>query len=328
MVTTGDIHKAEEALKDAQTGLSKDESDLDDVMLAMDVVDTLRHEKLMVEKELFGEERRQALVERLRDIYDAQGIQVSDDVLMDGVLALEEQRFVFDPPKKSFGLSLAKVYINRARWLPLLTIFMAVIAGGWAVNHFAFERPAQLEAARMETLFGKTLPNQINAERDAAISIAATDDVRARVNDIHGLAETAIRDKDAKGAERYAKELAALNSEIGQSYELRVVNRPNEMSGVFRVNDASDQVRNYYLIVEATNAAGDAVKATITSEEDRMTRRTNIWGVRVPDHVFQRVADDKRDDFIIQKNLVGVKKRGYLDPEFSIETSGGTILEW
>jgi len=38
MVTTGDIHKAAEELKDAQTGLSKDESDLDDVMLAMDVV--------------------------------------------------------------------------------------------------------------------------------------------------------------------------------------------------------------------------------------------------------------------------------------------------
>ena len=62
MVTTGDIHKAEEKLKDAQTSLTTDESDLDDVMLAMDVVDTLRHEKLMVEKELFGEERRQALV--------------------------------------------------------------------------------------------------------------------------------------------------------------------------------------------------------------------------------------------------------------------------
>jgi len=68
---------------------------LDDIMLAMDVVDTLRHEHIMVEKDLASENRRKNLIERLRGIYKAQGIEVPDSVLMDGVLALEEQRLIF-----------------------------------------------------------------------------------------------------------------------------------------------------------------------------------------------------------------------------------------
>ena len=40
---------------------------LDDVMLAMDVVDTLRHDQLIVERELNEEERRAKLIERLRE---------------------------------------------------------------------------------------------------------------------------------------------------------------------------------------------------------------------------------------------------------------------
>lgn len=328
MVTTGDIHKAEEELKSAHTDLSSGDGNLDDVMLAMDVVDTLRHEKLMVEKELFGEERRQALVSRLRDIYDAQGIQVTDDVLMDGVLALEEQRFVFEPPKQTFGLKLAKIYINRRRWMPLLTLFVTVIFGAWAINHFAFERPARQEAARAETLLTKTIPAQIAEERDAALSIAKSDGVKTKINDLYGLADTAIQNKDSASAQKYAKDMADLRKEISQSYELRVVNRSNEMSGVFRLNDEDDRVRNYYLIVEAVNAAGEPVTVSVTSEEDRTSRRTNIWGVRVPESVFQNVANDKRDDRIIQNNLIGVKKRGYLEPEYAVETSGGKILEW
>ena len=44
---------------------------LDEVMLAMDVVDTLRHRALLVERELHAEDRDQKLLERLRELYAA-----------------------------------------------------------------------------------------------------------------------------------------------------------------------------------------------------------------------------------------------------------------
>ncbi len=325
MVNTGDIFQAEEA---EQAAKNNGDAALDDVMLAMDVVDTARHEDRLLNDDLAGDERQRVLLERLRTIYDAQGIEVSDKVLLDGVLALETQRFEYKAPKKSLGLSVAKLYINRARWLPLFSIFLTVILGAWLVNHYAFERPAQLEAQRIEKLFSETFPNQIDAQRDTGLAAAATDDIKTRINELHALAASAIAEKDIKKAREYSEDLSELSEDISQSYSLRIVNRRNEMSGVFRLNDDNNNVRNYYLIVEAINAAGEPVKVTINSEEDNQTRQTSIWGLRVPDQVFQSVADDKRDDMIIQNNIVGQKRRGYLEPEYSIETSGGKILEW
>ena len=57
---------------------------LDETMLAMDVVDTIRHADRLVERELSGEDRQQRLRERLREIYKSQGIEVADHVLDQG----------------------------------------------------------------------------------------------------------------------------------------------------------------------------------------------------------------------------------------------------
>ena len=58
---------------------------LEDVMLAMDVVDTLRHRQGLVERELSAGDRRTRLIEQLRDTYHSQGIEVTDgSVAFDG----------------------------------------------------------------------------------------------------------------------------------------------------------------------------------------------------------------------------------------------------
>ena len=58
---------------------------LDDVLLAMDVVDTLRHREQLVARELDEEGREEELLQRLKDIYEAQGIEVPERILKDGV---------------------------------------------------------------------------------------------------------------------------------------------------------------------------------------------------------------------------------------------------
>ena len=62
---------------------------LDDIMIAMDVVDTLRHREDLVRRELDEEQREAELIARLRKIYHDQGIEVPDRVLADGVKALQ-----------------------------------------------------------------------------------------------------------------------------------------------------------------------------------------------------------------------------------------------
>ncbi len=53
-----------------------DKKPLDEVLLAMDVVDTLRHRQLTLAREMDDVGRERELIERLKDIYHAQGIEV------------------------------------------------------------------------------------------------------------------------------------------------------------------------------------------------------------------------------------------------------------
>ena len=328
MVNTGDIHEADEASKRASAAIKSDEK-LDDVMLAMDVVDTLRHDRFMVEKELATEDRRAALIARLKDIYKAQGIEVPDDVLMDGVLALEEQRFVYNPPTKGLGRSLATFYVNRRKWLPLLYTFGIILGAASSINYFGFERPQKIEAQKTERLLTKTLPGQLTEAHQQSLSLAKTDEIKSKANDLYGLADEAIKNKDVRGAEKYTEDLKGLSADLSQRYTLRVVSRPGEYSGVFRINDeGGSEVRNYYLIVEGITPSGETAKVLINSEEDQKSRRTSIWGVRVPETVFNVIAADKKDDQIIQNSIIGEKRQGYLKPDYKIDTSGGLILDW
>src|SRR5689334_6081107 len=97
----------------ADTGVAAHAPQLDDVMIAMDVVDTLRHRETLVSKELNDEGRESELIERLRQIYHDQGIEVSDRVLADGVKALKESRFVYIPPRASWKRTLLEWWVKR-----------------------------------------------------------------------------------------------------------------------------------------------------------------------------------------------------------------------
>jgi hypothetical protein len=50
--------------------------------------------------------------------------------------------------------------------------------------------------------------------------------------------------------------------------------------------------------------------------------------LRVDEETFNRVAADKRDDGIIQNNVVGRKRRGFMEREYTVPTTGAAITEW
>ena len=118
-------------------------------MLAMDVVDTLRHQQSLVDHALSADERDAALTERIRKIYLAQGIEVTDEAIANGVKALREERFAYRAPPGGIKTWLAKCYVNRARaYKPVVAVVAAM--GVWWGATFAFSTlPAQraLESA-------------------------------------------------------------------------------------------------------------------------------------------------------------------------------------
>ena len=60
-----------EALAGAETQPAP--AKLDDLMMAMDVVDTLRHRERLIERELNEEVREEQLIARLRALYKSSG---------------------------------------------------------------------------------------------------------------------------------------------------------------------------------------------------------------------------------------------------------------
>ncbi|MGD8252265.1 MAG: DUF6384 family protein [Desulfobacterales bacterium] len=421
-------------------GDQKEKTDLNDVMLAMDVVDTLRHEASVLDRELGREDRDRALAEKIKNIYASQGIDVSDAVVAEGVAALREERFVYRPPAPGFQHWLAKLYVRRGAWARGGLYAIIALVVGYAVYQFAVVGPQSrgrakavqalnLEVARqgdrievarnrsaalkraLEDAVGKAsgqggaavnqlsgdasrriasaaetmtsiealaveadfdadslekdggavrdrlarreeliqrvegdlsaaeasitaiaelgvLPEKLAEERDSVIRESRTDAARQQAQAIHADAMAALNRGDVEGARQGSQRLQQLYGQVVQEYELRIVSRPGEPSGVWRIPEDKQGVRNFYLIVEAVTPGGKTLTVPVTSEEDGKTRNVQKWGMRVNADVFEGVRRDKEADGIVGNRRFGVKERGDLLPTYLMPTTGGAITEW
>jgi DNA repair exonuclease SbcCD ATPase subunit len=413
---------------------------LDEVMLAMDVVDTLRHRQILVERELHADDRDKKLIERLREIYRSQGIEVNDRVLAEGVTALEEERFVYKLPAASLQIRLARIYVNRGYWIKRSGVALGVLLAGWLGYQFVVVGPEQrrleqqtenlntqireagaelgalqqdidrldqalpqaahgsspslvevVEAqrgaaddllseagsllvsareleqladldvddnkARVATVESrldrqrdlisravrnvdnvertlvtitslKGLPATLQSERDAILAEARVEAVTEQAKRQYDGGMAALRGGDADTATAAARALIAVRKQLQQEYDILVISRADERSGVWRIPESNPSARNYYLIVEAVAADGKLMTVPVENEEDTKFYRVSKWGLRVSETLYQSVAADKQDDGIIQERRIGVKRRGYLDPEYKAAVAGGAITSW
>jgi hypothetical protein len=413
---------------------------LSEVMMAMDVVDTLRHQRSLVERELHSDDREADLIEKLRKIYADQGLKVSDQVIADGVKAMREERFTYSPPTGGFKTTLARLYVNRGRWAKRIFFLLIGVAVVWAGYHFLYVMPAERGRSRLAQELKTqvsdqkdliaTLKQQVSAAgaevekvlqsapaevmptasrladkarqslasaarelgaaeklgpaasvdpknlettatniqqrlaeqkgtvdraksnletaqaaigsirtlgaelgdletlRGEALKEAREKGVPEKIGALYNNAVSALKSGDFETAKTTRKALEYTRDMLGQEYTLKIVSRPGTPSGVWRYPVDSRTARNYYLIVEAVSPSGQRLKLPITSEEDGKVRTMSEWGLRVEPQVFERVRQDKAQDGIVNRNIVGAKKRGYLTPEYTIATTGAAITQW
>jgi hypothetical protein len=295
-------------------------SPLDEVMLAMDVVDTLRHRELIVQRELSADERDRELIERLREIYAGQGIEVSDEVLERGVRDLRENRFVYTPPPPSLKRTLAQIYVSRKYWGASLA-FVVVLVAAALIGYQVLVRGPQNAAIA-------ALPQRLESAYTAVTDLAVNPDVDAQAEVLNANGRQALDREDYAEVRAAIAELDGLQVSLALTYELRVVSRPGELSGVWRVPDSNPDAQNFYLIVEAIDASGERLTLPIENEETGRTARVSQWGQRVEEPKFRAVAADKQDDGIIQDNVIGLKRPGVLSRELLSGVLTGAITQW
>jgi hypothetical protein len=307
---------------------------LDELMLAMDVVDTLRHQETLVTRELDESRREAELLERLRQIYRGQGIAVPDRVLQEGVQALKESRFVYTPPAPGLSRTLATLWVNRGRvgkGLLGLLAALGIGAGAYYATVVLPERQrveqARVEAERLEVEITQRLPQALTAGHAEVLREAQVPDARERAEAILADGRAALQRRDAAAARAALDDLEGLRAELRREYTLRIVSRPDVATGVWRI-PPNGRARNYYLIVEPVTPDGRVLTLPVTSEEDRRTAEAPRWGVRVSEEVFNGVRRDKEDDGIVQQNRLGEKRRGRLAVDYTMPVLGGQILRW
>ncbi|MBJ7579066.1 hypothetical protein JHC09_14375 [Devosia sp. MC532] len=309
-------------------GTAKSAVQLDEVMLAMDVVDTLRHRQDLVTRELDGAARERQLIERLRSLYHAQGIEVPDRILKEGVSALAESRFTYEPPAPSFKTTLARLYVSRKKWgRPVAALLVAAIVA--AIGYFGICQPlqhGQAEQARLELAQG--LPAQMEALRQTIFEETKVQQAVVRADDLLARGQAFAEEGNREGAEDAVERLTALRDQLRQAYTLRIVNRADADSGFWTTPNNTSDATNWYVVVEAIDIDGNPLTLPIENEENGEIEQVSMWGVRVPSTVYSAVVADKRDDGLIQANTVGRKSSGFLDVEYTMPVLGGTVTRW
>ncbi|MBX2806020.1 MAG: tetratricopeptide repeat protein [Hyphomicrobiales bacterium] len=301
---------------------------LDDVMLSMDVVDTLRQDARIVDRELNDETRRDELIERLRQIYRGQGIEVPDHILEQGVQALEDSRFVYEPPKPGLMVWLATAYVTRWDWGKWagggIAVFAAIWLGWQAV--YVWPQARKAEQARIE--LSETLPDRLSTAYETVDAETDDQDVLARAAQLRDAGHAAAKAGQLEPARKAAQDLTSLLAELRLAFDVQIVSRSGELSGLWRIPRVNPDSRNYYLVVEALDEDGNALEREILNEETGKRETVMKWAVRVPKSVFDRVQDDKLDDGIIQNAVIGEKRRGELETDWRVNMSGGALTQW
>ncbi len=300
--------------------MAEKSANFDEMMVAMDVVDTLRHQEKLALKELGVAERRKALIEKLRHIYAGQGIEVSDAILEEGVRALEEERFEFRPEGGAFGRFLATLYVKRGTFLKMLLLTLGIGAGGYGFYYGVYLYPREHQAQQLKEEGLKRLR--------AIVALAKEKRITQKAQSLMQQVKTATESGDTAAAEAAEAALERLYTRLVQTYTLRIVQVPGVRSGIWRIPPKNPQGKNYYLIVEAIDENGKALPLEIENEENGKREKVSRWGIRVPRDVYEAVRADKMADGIVDKRIVGKKERGKLEPAYTIPVVGGKITRW
>jgi hypothetical protein len=189
---------------------------------------------------------------------------------------------------------------------------------------------AALAALRDQLRGAQSAGQSLRQVHTEVLAVAADSAGRDKANALLAEGERLARAGDKAGAAKATADLQALKSDLLREYTLTIVSRPSEPSLVRRrpPRSANADARNHYVIVEAVAPDGTKLALPIRSEEDGSTKTVTKFGMRIPQAIYDAIAQDKRDDGIVQRNRFGVKRRGMLEVDYLMPFEGGYITSW
>ena len=116
---------------------------------------------------------RSSSIERLRELYKSQGIEVPDSIIAEGVKALKESRFVYTPPLPSFARTLATFWVSArtyGKWAVGAAVALVASFSGPINTASCAARSRRPRRHAIE--LAQTLPRQLDAAHQAIVAEA------------------------------------------------------------------------------------------------------------------------------------------------------------
>lgn len=149
----------------------------EDQLRLFQVLDVMQKEKANAEQRtsavLDVAARENQMVERLRQLRQAQGQEVNEEDLRAAVRATREPtNLVYEPVGDGLGRKMAQVYLARAKWLPAATVsLLIVLATAGGVTGVSHLRERSFQSAVAET---KSDHQTLSFERSRLATLSAS----------------------------------------------------------------------------------------------------------------------------------------------------------
>lgn len=253
------------------------EAGMEEILLTMDVVDSIRHESAWLASQANTEERSAGLKQRLARLYRQQGIEVKDDIIQAGIDAQMEKRFVHRPAT-GFWPSVAKIYVERMLWLKRSLAAGAAAAVVYGLYFVCFVLPLSVVTDRLNTRLadlGADYQQYIDRHQLVEESIAAIGDAEGRIKPSIDTARRDALTASEMAADSMSAAAAALRPplttdeflEIHEAVESRIIDAETQLTkaGIMFdtagriVKRASDIIglHHEWLLLDASISEGD-----------------------------------------------------------------------
>ncbi len=291
-------------------------AELEKTLRMMDVADQIRRTRQRIEEHL-EENDRETIREQLLARYRAMGHTADAGLLDTAIDTVLAQQNRFRPAVPGLGTRLAHLYVRRRQLartvgIPLMVLVLLVGAGAAGVFGLRAIKAARAAGAqqRIERSVGSAASLLAGVQE-----IARDPQALSRAASYHADVTQSAAAGDRRRVEEATARLRDLLDSLEQEYTLVIV-RGRER----------DNVR-HYLIVQAITGDGRTIPVKIRNEESGTIEEVTEWGERVSREIYDRVARDYADDRVIDDNVFGHKRRGFLEPE-RLHPSAGQITRW
>lgn len=174
-----------------------------------------------------------------------------------------------------------------------------------------------------DALISQVLPEKIYC----SIAFISDEEIIDSENEIlYFINQSWIR-QNGEDAPRQSEQQGASIDHLPLSYEIRIVNQDGRKTAFWRAGPDEREPR-YYLVVEAIGSGGAVMQLPILNEESGKSETVSVWGLRVPEATYKSVEADKKDDGVLQRNIVGLKESGSLEMRYLMPVLGGAVTEW